>query len=153
MTKINQCKTGCYLLDVEAFRLRSQKSLEGAVFNGNALKIDSLYTEAPVLTTKTNHDIFEQERATLSINDHFFHGKFFKMKDTRLHFYRNSENDTCSINITKFIMFKHQNLKPLKPLNIKRLEFAFLIHAFFPSIDMMAAKIMSHENVLVASKS
>ena len=65
------------------------------------------------------------------------------MKDTRMYFYTNSDNETCVITLSKFTAFKDQDLTPLEPLNTKRIEFAFAMHAVFPTIDMVAAKIMS----------
>lgn len=145
MNTLNRCKTGCYLLKIKAFRLRSQKTLEEVVFNGPALPVESFYNQSSTSVRK-KEDIFVHDDITLSVSDSFIRGKFVKMKDTRTYFYLNPDNNSTVLTLMAFEAHKNQNLDILEPLFVKSplgILFTFAINTVLPNVDMVSAKIMS----------
>ena len=143
MNTINQQETGCYLLKIQAARLKSLKSLEKVIFNGPALKVESIYTESGEIRKKYT-DIYKQQQVTLSVDNNYIKGYFVKMKkNTCVYFYMNEDGNTAVLTILHFCANKTEDISALEILDIDTPEFSLVINTVLPDVDMVSAKLMA----------
>ncbi len=156
MDTFNQTANGCYLFNINAYRLRSQSALQEKIMGGYGIPIEGFYTQhdptkkikqkpryRPPPAKPRKIDIFDFSRVTLAVNGQFINGEFIKMKETRTHFYMNSDDIPSTIMLLQITFSEKENITVLDSLKNNGLLYSFCINTVFPELDMMAAKLVA----------
>ena len=111
MNTINQTEAGCYLLNINAFGVQTKDTFNKKVLQGNAIKIDGIYTY-PDTTFKLNWkkekvytarrkgtDYYDYRNITILIDGVMHQGSFRDLYDSRTRFYINSDGNQSIINM------------------------------------------------------
>ena len=165
MNTIDQAETGCYLLNENAFRLRTKHSFDKKVLQGRALKIEGVYTypdtsftldykKKKIYNTRYNGtDFYDLKNITVLINDVLLKGQFVDMYNNRMRYYTNVNEIQTMLIASLVVLEDHSILTELDKENARLpytnngntlYAYTMITNIILPNMDIVAPKLVSY---------
>lgn len=156
MNTINQSESGCFLLDIAAFRVQNRQTFNKKVLQSKAIKVEGIYTYPDTSYTVTykqekiytarrrGKDFYDYRNISVLVDGEIIKGNFYDMYDNRIRYYLNSEGNQAMISISRIHLEYNVIFKEICNSKISYPWFALVTNTPLPYMDVVATKLVSY---------
>lgn len=155
MNTINQTESGCFLLDITAFRIQNKKSFNEKVLQSKAIKVEGIYTypDTSYTVNYKNEKIYDARRGGLDFYDYrnvsilvdgtILKGHFNDMYNNRIRYYLNTKGHQTVL-VASMVTLEYDDIFSGICKKSKSPWFTLIVNIPLSYMDTMATKLVSY---------